>query len=627
MNGIFPRWGWVMGLVLRMACVVGRAENIEFPADAGVLDVTKAPYFAKGDGHTDCTEALQQAFQDNPSANRIIYLPNGRYLVSATLRWPWHTNLVHRYRSTILQGQSRDGVVLQLADRSAGFQKGNRPRPILWTGERGSPRQRNAIRNLTIDTGHGNPMAIGVQFFCSKQGGIRDVLVRSPDGSGISGIDMSHSDETGPCYVRDVRVEGFEFGLRTGYAYLGATFENLELVGQSDTAIRNIGQSLTLRNLRSTNRVQAIQSSEGNGFITLIDAVLQGEATNRPTSAIQNRGIMFARRLSTPGYAKSVENRTGTGTDATGPDVREFLSHRLFSLYVPSPQYSLDLPVRETPTVPWDPIGDWVSPLAFGGKPNDGTDDSAAIQKAIDAGKPTVYLPNGTWTIHQPVIVRGAVRRLIGCEARVRLDHLGARGAFIIADGASPVVVLERLDVETFEQSLVSQESGRTLVLSSCNGVRGRFPGKGDLFLEDVHFARMLAITNKSVWGRQVCLDHEGGKIFNSGGTLWMLGLTTERGGVVVRTADKGRTEILGGMVNSTGGWKDEPMFRIDDASASFVVPEASFSVAPYMTIVREKRGEQVKTLPREGLPGLPLPTHAGGIGLPLYTGYSTSGR
>ena len=48
--------------------------NAIFPADAGVVDVTRPPYDAKGDGKTDATKAIQKALDDHPNSNRIIYL-------------------------------------------------------------------------------------------------------------------------------------------------------------------------------------------------------------------------------------------------------------------------------------------------------------------------------------------------------------------------------------------------------------------------------------------------------------------------------------------------------------------------------------------------------------------------
>jgi polygalacturonase len=51
------------------------------------MDVTKPPYSAKGDGKTDDTAAIQRALNDLMGQHRILYFPNGTYLVSKTLVW------------------------------------------------------------------------------------------------------------------------------------------------------------------------------------------------------------------------------------------------------------------------------------------------------------------------------------------------------------------------------------------------------------------------------------------------------------------------------------------------------------------------------------------------------------
>ncbi|MEI6356000.1 MAG: glycosyl hydrolase family 28-related protein, partial [Verrucomicrobiota bacterium] len=76
--------------LLLLAVSAVSAEDIVFPPDAGVVDVSKAPYFAKGDGKTDDTDAIQQALFDHPASDKIVYLPDGTYLVSASLRWAGH---------------------------------------------------------------------------------------------------------------------------------------------------------------------------------------------------------------------------------------------------------------------------------------------------------------------------------------------------------------------------------------------------------------------------------------------------------------------------------------------------------------------------------------------------------
>ena len=110
------------------------AENVVYPADAGVIDVTKAPYFAKGDGRTDDTAAIQNALDDHPSQGAIVYLPNGVYRVTDTLHWPHGHNPGGEERETVLQGQSRDGTVLQLPDHCPGFDNPRRPKSPINTG-------------------------------------------------------------------------------------------------------------------------------------------------------------------------------------------------------------------------------------------------------------------------------------------------------------------------------------------------------------------------------------------------------------------------------------------------------------------------------------------------------------
>ena len=58
-----------------------------FPiVDAGTVNVKE--FGAKGDGSNDDTAAIQAVLNAHPNGRRIIYLPNGTYLVSKTITWP-----------------------------------------------------------------------------------------------------------------------------------------------------------------------------------------------------------------------------------------------------------------------------------------------------------------------------------------------------------------------------------------------------------------------------------------------------------------------------------------------------------------------------------------------------------
>lgn len=599
-------------------------EDIRFPADAGVIDVTKAPYFAKGDGRTDDTAALQQALLEHPNQNRIIYLPNGTYLVSAALRWPEGTNSESSQRATILQGQSRAGVIIRLADYSPGYAISSRDAMVLWMGDSPSWRDRNAVRNLTIHTGEGNTLATGIAFMANRQGCIRDVTIVSgaKQGEGIAGIDAAYCDAIGPALIKNVRVEGFDYGIKAGHPQFSLTIEHVELVGQRIAAIRNAGQTLSIRDLRSTNTVPGLLSRDTTGFVTLLDSTLQGLPVRRQTAAIQNQGFLFARRLEVLGYTNTIENRTVTNLTVQAEDITQFSSHTRLSQF-PSPAEPLDLPIEETPEAPWDPLEQWVSPLKFGGLPNDDTDDGPAIQQAIDSGATTVYLPNGAWKIASPVEIRGAVRRIIGCEARIINTGLGLRTAFRLVDGKEPVVWMERLVAHSGLEGLIEHASSRRLVISSCSDVRYVGTGSGDLFLEDVSSRAEWKLKQQKVWARQWCIERDGSKVVNQGGSLWVLGLKSERGGTVVTTTEGGKTEIYGGLVMAGSGPKSDPMFVIREASANLSVGEIAFQGSPYRSIVSETRKGVTRVIER-GAPHLAdlLPEHGGGVAIPLYSGF-----
>jgi hypothetical protein len=123
-----------------------------------VVDVTRPPYSAKGDGVTDDTEALQRALNENVGRHRAVFLPRGSYLVSRTLTWPKRWNGRDNWGMTIVRGESRDGTVLRLKDRT--FTNAAKPEAIMWCGGFGSADWfHNYVEQLTFDVGAGNPGA------------------------------------------------------------------------------------------------------------------------------------------------------------------------------------------------------------------------------------------------------------------------------------------------------------------------------------------------------------------------------------------------------------------------------------------------------------------------------------
>ena len=133
------------------------------------------------------------------------------------------------------------------------------------------------------------------------------------------------------------------------------------------------------------------------------------------------------------------------------------LRDQCYQLFPSDDARSLNLEIKETPTVAWDgfaqepkkttpfgfTMGDWaiVEPLANG---ND--DATPRIQAAMNSGKTTVYLKKGFYTIHSTVEIGGKVRRFHGgwCTMAPAGDLLaGSDPMFNIKSGTQDTVVIQ----------------------------------------------------------------------------------------------------------------------------------------------------------------------------------------
>lgn len=602
--------------------------NFALPADAGAVDVTKPPYRATGDGRTDDTAALQKALDEHTGRGTILYFPNGVYLngvylVSGTLRLPLKNPRGEmNWGNTHLQGQSRVGVVLRLKDGA--FPDAARPAAVVDSGPHGSADWfHNSVRNLTIDTGAKNPGAIGLRFFSNNTGCVRDVTIRSGDGQGVIGLDLAYNDMNGPLLIQRVTVRGFGIGVKTGNSVNSQTFSHLRVENQTQFGLRNEGQFLSIEDLTSRNAVPAL--SQASGLIALIGARLTGTGgAAKERAAVLNEADLYARDLRASGYRTAIESGQSTVTKIIGPNVAEFVSTPPIRLFSSAPK-ALGLPIREAPEIPWDDPATWASPTQFGARPGQEQDAAPAIQAAIDSGRATVYLPTGAWRIGQTIHVRGKVRRIFGGESRLEpVAPLSgqARPLWKIEAGTGPVVI-ERLrtDYANGPFFFLEQASERTLILRDVvvdfQGPDAyRNTGRGPVFIENMvggpfHFRR------QSVWARQLNQETEGTHLSNAGGSLWILGLKTERGGTLIDThGSGGRTEVLGGLCYTTTAGKLAPMFVNRDASVSVTLGERCYSGDPYTIILRETRDGVTKELPASN------PTYGGRLA--LYAGAAT---
>jgi Pectate lyase superfamily protein len=596
-------------------------ERGRYPVASGVIDVKAAPYFAKGDGSSDDTAALQSAINDGQGTGRAIYLPEGIYLISAPLKFAENASYQRNglFGRNVLRGAGVDSSTIRLKDNS--LTDPAAPKAMIANGfisffDAETQREvtsadwfHNSITDLSIHIGSGNPGAKGLEFFSNNTGVVRNVKVVSGDGKGVIGLDLGHLDKNGPLLVKNLEVTGFQTGIRAGQTVNSQTFENITLNDQGTTAFDNNGQAVSIRQLRTRGAVPALLNRYG--FATLVDATLEGTGNASTQAAISNGEFLFARNVSSTGFAKVVQNNYGAGAQVAASFAGDYVSSGSVLSLFGNRSASLRLPVLETPDLPRDRAGQWANARDF--RLTTETDDGPGLQRAIDSGARTVYWPaHARVVLKSEVQLRGNVERLVGMNAPTTAIP-GAR--IRLVDGAPNTVVAEQILAITLggDAPLFENASPRALVvMDSTTGLIGS--GSGDVFLENV--VGRFDFGAHRTFARQLNSEPEGTKINNVSGKLWVLGLKTERAGTLVATSFGGATEILGGLCYTTTVGT-APMFTVTDGTLSVSLAEVSYNGAPFGTLVTQVQGGLTRQLLRGQAP-LRF-TFMNGSALPLF--------
>ncbi|CAM2876889.1 glycoside hydrolase family 55 protein [Rariglobus hedericola] len=612
-----------MSIILKvvvLGCLVlasAKAGDVWFPADA-VVDVTKPPYAVKPDDGVDDTEAIQRAITDNVDTGRMLFFPAGIYDVSRPLvskdrdgKWRAHITF---------QGVGRDRTVLRLADRAAGFGDAKKPAAVLSTGSHwhegdgldggGNKAFRNQFFDLTIDTGSGNPGAIGIAWAVSNQGTIKNATIRSGDGAGVAGISMRRKIP-GPGLIKNVTVNGFDVGVDVGDIQYGVTIENVTLTGQRVAGIHTDQNLLHVRKLFSQNRVPAIVMTRLESGLTLLDSRLTGGAAD--ALAIDSDGSVRLRDVTVDGYRpKSLRVR---GVESTLVAGREFIAPAPIGAFAGAGAL---LPVEETPEPRACGRDDWI---AVGARRDGEPDDTEAMRRAFSAGKRTVYFPLGrVYFLSDTIEVGASVERVAGMGSEISLGAAEApfsnrakpRPLFRVTggEGAEPLFFDNMFFNAQYPGGvLFENDSPRDLVIRNSMGwvggggtrrsYRNTARATGRLFVEDV-FLPGWEFTGQRVWARQFNpenWDSDGSEpqVTNRGGRLWVLGFKTEGAAPFLATTAGGTTELLGAY-NYVSAAQPDPLpaglvpYVIEDSTVALAFTAENFREHDYTVYIRETR-------------------------------------
>ncbi|OAV45946.1 glycosyl hydrolase family 28-related protein [Lewinella sp. 4G2] len=606
----FPRLVLQTLALLCLSCSLA-AQPLAYPEQSGIVDITKPPYNADSTGVVDASAAINQALFDFNDSHTLIYLPAGTYRLSNPVVWQdppgceaGTTFTCRRYIGLTGAGQER--TLLQLDDNHPDFQDPTNSQSLINTNSSAAMAFENTIRNLTVSTGTGNPGATGIRFMASNVGGIHHVEIRSEDGQGFRGLNLSPNEQSGPAFYNDIVVDGFDTGIYTFGNQNGIWMERITLRNQGEVGLFNRQHPVAIRNLDFEGDVRGITNQgDGGSTITLVDSELRG--TGAASSLIgfqnQNRRPVFMRNVTFSGWNlayQEFQNGFDLGRLPNGT-VDEYTSAPPVSL-CDNVLRSLNLPVLETPEIAYEDTSLWVSIADFGAALDPGfagegsvQDDSQAIRDALDFaaqnGRETIVIPQPRAPFPQRYIAFGdfvippTVKRIIGTKGLVAGTY-----RFIVGDGTEPLVIEDMVSV-----SGISHSGDRMLILKHSvirDYVSNPDGSSGDVFIEDV-VGGPWSFNQQDVYARQFNLERDVNNVTINGGMLWALGVKTERKGTIIEANNGARVEILGAFHYSTIAEEvdPKPLYVANESQLSVAgLKELTYIFDPYDIKLRETR-------------------------------------
>ncbi|MYM24270.1 gluconolaconase [Duganella sp. FT135W] len=420
---------------------------------------------AVGDGRADDSAAIQQALDAaaNKGEGGVVFLPSGRYRITRSLLVPLAVRLY---------GVGPTRPVLVLGANTPGFQKGVANMVVFTGGDQytvgkvpvpvksavpysESVRDANsstfysAMSNVDVEIGDGNPAAAAVRLRTAQHSYLSHMDFHI--GSGLAGVYMVGNESF------DLKFYGGRYGILTEktspawqYTLMDSTFD-----GQREAAIRGHEAGLTLINTSIRNTPVGIEISRGYGD-SLWGKDVRFENVSKAAVIISNEDNVYTQ----VGFDNAVAKNTpvfarfrDSGKTVAGYGAAYRISEFNYGLTLPGlgsvGKFATNvkgealkaLPAPRAPVMRTLPATkQWASVRDYGAVGDGVTDDTAAVQRAIDANR-TVYLPQGFYMVQDTIRLKPDTV-LIGLHPGVtQLVLPNGAAAYAAADG--PKALLE----------------------------------------------------------------------------------------------------------------------------------------------------------------------------------------
>jgi len=662
------------------AVLVLSVQNL-MAGEGAVLNLCEAPYFADPTGKKDSTEAILKALDDVTSITvmafrqgvseiemlpaqgthyhtvsvecykadgvvhgaccvrlpsvPVLYFPEGTYLVSDTLCYR-RNDLTNHYGNEMnqwirIRGAGVDHTVIRLKDNSPGFGRDSR-KPVIsfMKAKKSNVSMSNYCEDLTINSGSGNPGAVGLDFFANNSGAARNLKIISGDGAGFAGLMLGHANYSG-ILVKHVEIEGFDHGLHVDSGTYGmfAHAEDVRMHGQRVCGVTVGSISLSLRNIFTKDVPVGLTCTSPRGFVALVDSTLSGTGA---TGIVHQAGGLYVSNVKLDGFgdARLIE---------------EFVYPKTFG--ASAAKGMPRLPVEDTPV--YDGAGKSSTGVRrFGAIGNGVNDDSPAIQAAMDSGAAEIRFEPGRYLLNKPVVIPAGVEHIdfSFCDlvAGVDLMRSELEGFVIGGKGGSgettPPLFVERL--MAWEQwcgkhCTFTHASRRTVCFKDMHTQTLKFYRNtvtgGKVFFDNVcttsgafpgdrgHGRCTVSLKGQKVWARQLNPERGEPMILNDGSDMVLFGYKSEDGGGVLRTINGGRSEVIGGVVNF--GRAEHPAFFAENSQMRIsTATHAWLARSYYRTAIQDIADGKTTALKAEDMPSRGFEESRGPQYLiPLYRG------
>jgi sugar lactone lactonase YvrE len=442
---------------------------------------------SKGDGVADDTAALQKAIDTvaNTTRQGIVFIPEGRYRLTHTLYvWP----------GVRLIGYGRRRPAFVLAASTPGYQTGPSYMVLFAGGRTGEQRrggmQRpanapplppvpfpgtvppatgvvdanpgtfySAMSNVDFEIGDGNPGAVGIRFHIAQHCFLTHMDFHI--GSGMAALhDIGNEGE-------DLHFYGGQYGIMTGRPSPGWQFTLLDssFDGQREAAIREHEAGLalvhdTFKNVPTAIEIEPKHIEElwikDSRFENISGPAIVISSENSRLTEINVEGALcdgvkvFAqlRESGRVFSGKGQTYRVATFTHGLifdSPRAKGSIETRI------NTETLAALPPTDAPAIHVLPSQTgWANALELGAKGDGSTDDTAALQHAVDTQR-IVYLPSGRYRLSDTLRLRPdtvliglhpSTTQLDLTDSTTGFDGVGSPKAMLLAPPGGTTIVM-----------------------------------------------------------------------------------------------------------------------------------------------------------------------------------------